>query len=52
MLIAYRLTTLIESVVNPISHGPILSKESTIDQAPEVEDAIRAGNVWIAAKLD
>ena len=50
--IAYRLATLVESVVDPLGHSPVLSKEPTIDQAPEVEDAIRAGNVWSATNVD
>src|SRR6266851_5887119 len=36
LLIAYRLATLIESVVDPLGHSPVLSKESIIDQLPEV----------------
>jgi len=48
--IAYRLATLIESVVDPLGHSPVLSEEPTIDQAPEVEHA--TDNIWIATRID
>ena len=50
LLIAYRLATLIESIVDPLGRGPVLNKEPVIDQAPEIEDA--ADNVRISTLIN